>query len=54
MKFKELVLYIAKKEALKREVNIAQISEITRHTLIKLAHSKEEDVLNLIARYKNK
>ena len=54
MTFKQLVLYIAKKEGLKRQVNIAQISEITRHTLIKLAHSKKDEVVALLARYNSK
>jgi len=53
IEFKKLAKEIAKKEAGKEEVNIAQISEILKITLEILAQYPLLDISNLLDKYRN-
>jgi len=50
--FKEIALKIAKKEVGKKEVNIAQINEILKNTLIILANDYNlKQITELLSKY---
>lgn len=52
MKIKDIALHLAKKESLKKQINIAQIKEVLGH-LAELISSDADALLNVIA-YGNK
>lgn len=51
MTFKDLTEYIAEEEGLKEQMSIAQIKEVTRIVLSRLAREPFAEVARLLGRY---
>lgn len=54
LNMKDLAVEVAKLEKGKKEINITQITELLKCTMIALTKKKEQDVLDTINRYRPK
>ncbi len=54
MNLNELARFVAKKEAKKIQISIAQIKEVIKYTLIGMGMKKNKDIIQTINRYRPK